>query len=366
MNIVADQNMPLVQELFGQFGDVQLMQGREICADRIAGADMLLVRSVTEVNENLLSGSSIKFVGSATAGIDHIDTDYLATNNIHFAYAPGCNAQAVVEYVLSAFCNLCSEWQCRTVGIVGCGHVGGRLYQYLKSLGVNTRVYDPFLLSETIPDLCVFDDLYDCDIISLHTPLTFDGPYPTFHLFDEEVLDRLNPQSLLINTSRGGVIDNQALFGILSAGKELKVVLDVWEGEPSINQDLLDLVSIATPHIAGYSDQGKIRGTSTLLDAAQGFFSHPLKLNVADFIKDTPVQLELKSAHIAEALLASYDVASNDQNFRHAIADSELSLPEAFDNFRKNYPQRNEYSCFRVSKKHPCSEQLVALGFDVL
>ena len=365
MKIVADQNMPLVQELFGQFGEVKLLPGRDISADTIADAEMLLVRSVTRVNESLLSGSSIKFVGSATAGIDHIDTDYLATNNIHFAYAPGCNAQAVVEYVLSAFCNLCPEWQCKTVGIVGCGHVGGRLFRYLKSLGVNTRVYDP-LLSEKIPDLCVFDDLYDCDIISLHTPLTFDGPYPTFHLFNEEVLDRLNPKSLLINTSRGEVVDNQALFRILSAGKKLKVVLDVWEGEPNVNQDLLDLVPIATPHIAGYSDQGKIRGTSMLLDAAQVFFSHPLRVNVADFVKHTLVQLELESAHIGEALLACYNVANNDNNFRHAIANSELSLPEVFDGFRKNYPQRNEYSCFRVSKKHPCSEQLVALGFDVL
>ena len=366
MKIVADQNMPFVREFFGQFGEVYMMPGRDICGDVIIDADMLLVRSVTPVNQNLLAGSSVKFVGSATAGIDHIDRQYLVNNNIQFAFAPGCNAQAVVEYVLSCLCSLSSEWQGKRVGIVGFGNVGSRLYQSLKALDMVTHVYDPFLAPNSLPDLCTFDDLFDCDIISLHTPLTTDGPYPTLHMFDNKALRRLKAGSVLINSSRGGVVDNQALLDILSVDRHFSVVLDVWEGEPSINKDLLDLTTIATPHIAGYSDLGKIKGTLMLFEAAQALFTPSQQTDISDLINEPPIQLALQSSGITDVLMATYNVTADDQRFRDAIACSDLPLADVFDNFRKHYPQRREYSCYGVHKDHTSIKQLVDLGFGVI
>ena len=366
MKIVADQNMPLVADLFGQFGEVYMMPGRDICADAIIDADMLLVRSVTSVNQDLLAGSSVKFVGSATAGIDHIDKHYLVNNNIQFAYAPGCNAQAVVEYVLSCLCSLSSEWQSKRVGIVGCGNVGSRLYRSLKALNMVTQVYDPFLAPNSLPDLCTFDDLFDCDIISLHTPLTTDGPYPTFHMFDNKALRRLKADSVLINSSRGGVVDNQALLDLLSVDRHFSVVLDVWEGEPSINKNLLDLTTIATPHIAGYSDLGKIKGTLMLFEAAQALLTPSQQIDISDLINGPPIQLALQGSGITDALVATYNVMADDQHFRDAIACSDLPLADVFDGFRKHYPQRKEYSCYGVDREHPFLNQLVALGFAAI
>lgn len=265
--LVADQNMPLVEALFSHFFEVQLLPGREITAQSIEGAEVLLVRSVTPVNQSLLAGSSVRFVGSATAGTDHVDLDYLAKNHIQFAHAPGCNAHAVVQYVLSVLCCLKPQWQQCRVGIVGCGNVGGLLYRQLCALGVQCRVYDPFLDSADIPDLCSFEQVLDCEIISVHTPLTTSGPYPTHHMFDRQTLQQIKSTSLLINAGRGGVIDNIALLSLLKQRSGLQVALDVWESEPQIDTELLDLVAIATPHIAGYSYEGKIRGTQMLFDS---------------------------------------------------------------------------------------------------
>ena len=227
---------------------------------------MLLVRSVTRVDRTLLEGSAVAFVGSATIGTDHVDQAYLAEQGIRFAHAPGCNANAVVQYDLSVLSNLQPDWQSCTVGIVGCGNVGGRVYRTLKSLGVNCRVYDPFLSAEQIPDLVDFQSVLAADIICVHTPLTTEGPFPTEHLFNAEVLAGLGENTLLINAGRGAVIDNGALLEHLKSGSKLRVALDVWEPEPNINPGLLEQVLLATPHIAGYSREGKIRGTEMLAE----------------------------------------------------------------------------------------------------
>jgi len=366
MKIIADQNMPLVEILFSQFGDVELLPGRDISRQTIGDAEILLVRSVTEVNRSLLEDSSVRFVGSATAGSDHIDKQYLEDNNIHFAYAPGCNAQAVVEYVLSVICCLCPNWQQRTVGILGCGNVGGRLYQCLQALKISTLVYDPFLDASSNPHLCSFDAVLACDIISVHTPLTKLGAYPTYHLFDSAVLDQIQPSTLLINTSRGAVVDNRALKEKLLEDSSLRVALDVWEAEPQIDPQLLDLVTLATPHIAGYSDEGKIKGTRMLYDAVQALYPHLAKNQGDDAIEPQGSQLALTNTQIAEAILACYRVTNDDYNFRQAVANSGSPVAEVFDKLRKNYPQRREFSHYRVSKTLACSEQLGRLGFSLI
>ncbi len=363
MKLVADQNIALARELFEQFGEVQLLGGREIDRNSVRDAQILLVRSVTQVNGALLKGSQIEFVGSATAGTDHIDLDYLADNHMHFAHAPGCNANAVVQYVFSSLCCLRPNWRDQTVGILGCGNVGRRLYKCLKKLAVNTVVYDPFLIKNTVPDLCGFDDLLQADIISLHTPLTTEGPYPTHHLFNKQILEQLNSNALLINAARGGVIDNQALLEHLQAGSNLQVALDVWESEPNINTQLLELVALATPHIAGYSELGKINGSTLLFNSLADKYSLQLQRPAEDYIDSSLTQLALHSANINEAVVASYDIREDDKRLRQAVNQCLISVPEAFDRLRKNYPQRKEFGCYKIPRKHPSAEELRVLGF---
>jgi len=364
LKIVADQNMPLVEELFSHLGEVRLLSGREIHRANIKDAEILLVRSVTQVNRSLLEGSAVRFVGSATAGTDHIDLEYLANHGIQFAYAAGCNAEAVVQYVFSVMCSLTADWQQKNVGIVGCGNVGGRLYRRLRDLNVRCRVYDPFLDRARVPDLCSFAEVLDCDIISVHTPLTSDGPYPTFHLFDKKVLQQIKPSTLLINAGRGAVVDNRALLAILKAGVDLQVALDVWESEPQIDLELMALVSVATPHIAGYSNDGKIRGTSMLFNSLSDHY--PLDKRLGGNVRaEVGGELNLLNKDLNQALLSCYNVYEDDQRLRAALKSPEVEVSSAFDNLRKNYPQRREFSHYRVATSLPISKQLATLGFSI-
>ena len=359
LKIIADENMPLVQELFSPYGDVTLLPGREMMAEQVADADVLLVRSVTAVDEVLLSGSNIRFVGTATIGTDHIDEDYLQQQGVAFSSAPGCNANSVVQYVLSAFAVLRPNWQQCTVGIVGCGNVGGRLYHKLKALGVECRCYDPFLTVEQIADLITLDEVLACDLICLHTPLTTDGPYPTHHLFDEKHLSKIRPGTLLLNAGRGAVVDNQALLRLLPE-KRWQVVLDVWESEPEISLGLLRCVAIATPHIAGYSYDGKINGTLMLRDA----FCHWLG-------EDIPVKKQQASPSVVEvedineAILASYDIREDDQRMRQTLLTTGADIAREFDCLRKQYPRRMEFHHYSNggTMGELLKRQLVLLGF---
>jgi len=361
--IIADQNMPLVEAYFGHLGEVELMAGRDIDRHSIEGVEILLVRSVTQVNQSLLEGSSVRFVGSATAGTDHIDLDYLAENGIQFAHAPGCNAEAVAQYALSVFSRLKPRWLESKVGIVGCGNVGGRLYQKLVSLGVDCQVYDPFLSQSQIPDLVSFDQILDCEIITLHTPLTTEGQFPTHHMFDDRVLQKINANALLINAGRGAVVDNIALINRLKQSDGLKVALDVWEPEPEINAELLDLVSIATPHIAGYSTEGKIRGTSMLFKALyQTYLTGESQQQPSDLIMDKKVSLDTQGKDLNQLLLECYMIDEDDQRMRKTLKQGDIG--QAFDQLRKNYPQRREYSHFAVSADTALSRQLKILGYS--
>lgn len=350
LKIVADQNMLMVAELFGQLGTIEYLPGRQITAADVADADILLVRSVTTVDKTLLEGSSVTFVGSATIGTDHVDQEYLAEQGIRFAHAPGCNANAVVQYDLSVLSNLQPDWQNRTLGIVGCGNVGGRVYRALKSLGVECRVYDPFLTVEQNSDLVDFESVLAADIICVHTPLTTDGPFPTKHLFSTDVLASLSEDTLLINAGRGAVIDNTALLALLESGSKLRVALDVWEPEPSINCQLLERVLLATPHIAGYSREGKIRGTEMLAeDYSQWRNGIQCRVNQTNNTEaDTGL---VCGENLSQFILASYDVADDDRRMRAAIANRSDSVAEVFDRLRKDYPQRGEFSYFRVDSE---------------
>ena len=277
MKIVADENIAYAKHFFAELGELVLMAGRSITTADVRDADVLLVRSVTLVNRALLAGSAVKFVGSCTIGTDHVDQNYLTEAGIHFAFAPGCNAQAVVEYVWAALQGLAVDVTAARVGVVGCGNVGGRLLRALHNKKVNAVGNDPFLSPADFP-LVDLDVVMQCDVICLHTPLTKTGTHPTFHLFDQSRINQLKAGAVLLNAGRGAVIDNAALLQRLEQQQDLQVVLDVWENEPAIDGNLLAQVAIGTPHIAGYSAEGKLRGTEMVYEALCAFLQQPQRV----------------------------------------------------------------------------------------
>jgi erythronate-4-phosphate dehydrogenase len=349
MKIIADENMPMVRELFADFGLVETFPGRELSFEQVKDADALLVRSVTPVNAALLDGSSIGFVGSATIGTDHVDLDYLEQQGIQFANAPGCNAGAVVQYVLSVLFSLRADWMSQTVGIVGCGSVGGRLYQTLQKLGVNCRCYDPFLecsnlYSASNLPLVSFDEVIQSDILCLHTPLTVDGPYPTFHLFNEDVLSRLGDNVLLINAGRGAVVDNRELLRLLPH-RSWQVALDVWEGEPNIMIPLLERVDIGTPHIAGYSYDGKVNGTTMVRDA----FCRWQGIVDSGYVSGQEASRTLRASTLSEAVLATFEVLDEDRRMRELLLTASVDVSPGFDQLRKSCPKRLEFHHYQIT-----------------
>jgi erythronate-4-phosphate dehydrogenase len=346
MKLVIDENIPAAAAVFGGFGELCLLPAREITSSTLRNADVLLVRSVTRVDRDLLDGSPVRFVGSCTAGVDHVDQQYLAQANIGFAHAPGANARSVVEYVFSALCRLAVD-QGRvkpgmSVAIFGLGNVGGRLYKVLEACGFRCVGYDPFLVHGLGMKLASDPkQLLQADIITLHTPLTRDTAHPTYHLLGSAELASLPRNAVLINSSRGAVVDNNALVRLLPRRRDLAVVLDVWENEPSIDLALMDLVTLATPHIAGYSYDGKLLGAKLVarqlgnwLGGAQGNGD----IQVAE-----PEGLPLAGSwsRLCQSMLGVYDIAADDRRMRTALG-APCDHGTAFEHLRRDYPIRRE------------------------
>ena len=289
MRIVADENIPLLDEFFAGFGEIRRLPGRGIDAAAVADADLLLVRSVTQVDRTLLDGSAVKFVGTCTIGTDHLDLDYFQQAGITWASAPGCNARGVVDYVLGSLLVLAEQQgvdlATRTYGVVGAGQVGSRLLKVLRDLGWRVLVCDPPRQAAEGGDFVSLQQILDeCDVISLHTPLERLGVHATHHLFDSARLAALKPGSWLINASRGAVVDNRALRDLLSQRSDLHAVLDVWEDEPQVDVALAALCCIATPHIAGYSLDGKLRGTAQIYQAFCAWMQLPASIELAQLL----------------------------------------------------------------------------------
>ena len=353
MKIVADQNIPLVDELFSSLGEVVRLPGRSIQQDDIRDADILLVRSVTVVNEALLSKTSVKFVGSCTIGIDHLDVTYMEAAGICWAFAPGCNAKAVVQYVLSAMAYCQPQWLTKQVGIIGCGNIGKRLFHVLTELGVSCCVYDPLLEANSALKLVSLDEVLSADIITCHVPFTKQGSYPTWHLLGREALNIIRPDSLLINSSRGGVIDEAALLETLKE-KPLQVVLDVWENEPEFDTSLLSQIGLGTPHIAGYSLEGKEQGSFMIYQALLDFLNksdnnaeHKLTHDRCVW-QSQVLRTDSVNQQLNQILLQCYGIEQDYQRLTSWSA-SKLPLREFFDGLRKRYPVRREYSHFDFS-----------------
>ncbi len=280
MKIVADENILALDGWFGKKVELQLVPGRDISARHVRDADALLVRSITRVDKDLLQGSSVRFVGTATSGTDHLDLDWLAQQGITVTDAAGANANAVVEYVLAALASLIKQddfalWQSR-VAVVGVGHVGSALIRRLQSLGIDCVACDPLQQIVSGVDYVTLEEALGADVVCLHTPLTRHGEYVTWHMLDHQRLSTLRPETVLINAGRGEVIAADALQALLQRVPEQRVILDVWENEPAPAPALLRQVTIGTPHIAGYSVEAKLAASRCVLTSLCRHFDRKL------------------------------------------------------------------------------------------
>jgi len=376
MRILADENIPLLDEFFAGFGTIRRLPGRVIDRAAVMEADVLLVRSVTQVDQALLAGSAVRFVGTCTIGTDHLDLDYFEAAGIAWASAPGCNARGVVDYVLGSFLCLAEvhgvDLATRSYGVVGAGQVGGRLVEVLRGLGWRVLVCDPPRQTLEGGDYVGLDEiLAECDVISLHCPLTRSGVHSTHHLFNAEYMARLKPGAWLINASRGAVVDNAELRELLKRRDDLEAVLDVWEGEPEVDAELADLCLLATPHIAGYSLDGKLRGTAQIYRAACAALGQTPTVELDELLPPpwlADVSLDATAAPawaLAMLCRAVYDPRRDDADFRRSLGGTASERRAGFDALRKHYPPRREIEGQRVRLNGEAPElvQLVkALG----
>lgn len=378
LRIVADENIPLAREAFAAFGDVELIAGRQIDAHSVADADALIVRSVTRVGDALLDGSRVRFVGTATIGTDHVDRAALERRGITFAAAPGCNARSVAEYVVAVLLELEAELQRdlrgATLGVVGVGNVGSRVAEVAQALGLRVLLCDPPRAEREAGFASVSLGVLvrACDVLSFHVPLERDGAHRTRHLLDAVASQELRPDAIVLNSSRGGVVDDEALAIACAAGRA-EAVLDVWETEPEPSAAMLGVVRVATPHIAGYSLDGKLAGTRMIADALAAFlgraapapelFRAPIASPVIDVSGSG-------RAAVRAAVRAVYDVRADDARLRAALGAAGRepgARGAAFDRLRRDYPVRREFAGHEVRGDLDLEARatLVALGFAV-
>jgi erythronate-4-phosphate dehydrogenase len=353
MKIIADQNIPLVKESFAHLGEVVLMSGRDMTNGELKDADVLMVRSITKVNERLLENTGIRFVGTATIGTDHVDEQYLKNAGIKFASAPGSNADSVAEYVVSALLNLEKKLKTsftgKNIGIIGCGNVGSRVKKRAEAIGLNCLINDPPLERAGKKGFLPIEDVLALsDIVTVHVPLSNNGDYPTYKLINERFISNMKHDAVLFNTSRGAVLDEEAVKA--NRNKLGGLVLDVWNNEPAINNESLDITDIATPHIAGYSYDGKVKGTMMLYDALCGFLSLEKTFDFVKFSKpDKPLMIDLGSSSdiLFDAVNAAYPIMKDDADLRAIKGSGNQSA--YFDKLRKDYFKRREFFNFTLS-----------------
>ncbi len=383
MKITADQNIPFVKECFESLGQVRLYGGRQITRDAVRDADVLLVRSITPVDEALLSGSRVKFAATATIGMDHIDRAYLERAGIGFASAPGSNANSVAEYVVAALLALGKKYRFtlegRSIGIIGAGNVGSRVDAKCRALGMRTVLNDPPLERETGDEKYrPLAEAMGGDIVTLHTPLTKEGADKTFHLADERFFAAMKPGAIFVNTARGGVMDTAAVKGAAATGKLGGLTLDVWENEPNPDGDLLEKADLSTPHIAGYSFDGKVNGLLMIYRAACDFFGVEPTHTEGDFlpapdVAEIAISKEQAESRPVEQILYDtvgqvYAIGRDDLNLRRIVPLPEGQRGAYFDRLRKEYPVRREFqnTAVRVpTRAGDLAEKLAGIGFAV-
>ncbi len=383
MYLVVDENIPFAREAFSHLGSVTVLPAQEMTPATLQKAQALITRSNITVNADLLTNTDVQFVGTATTGVDHVDQRYLAERRIGFAAALGCNANSVAEYVLTALLTTAHQRGIsltgKTIGVIGVGRIGSLVADKVRALGMEPILNDPPLARETgNPHYQPITEALQADVVTLHVPLTVDVPDPTLHLIGEKELSRMAPSAVLINAARGEVVDTNALLQALTRRTIGGAVLDVWEGEPSIRWELFSQALIGTPHIAGHSYDGKVKGTVMMYQACCRFWgieptwTPPTTLpSTANLAPERPPQPEFHAtdkdlqtlAHDVTTTL--YDLAGDHQRMKHVLTLPETMRPRAFQRLRRDYPPRREFAntpvVIKGSRNHVL-HQLNALG----
>jgi erythronate-4-phosphate dehydrogenase len=373
IKIVADNKIPFLAGVLEMVAKVEYLPGAMINHKHLLDADALMVRTRTRCDASLLEGTPVKFIASATIGHDHIDKEYCREKGIAWTNAPGCNAGSVVQYVSSAMAHIFSQKKSPfgeiTLGVIGAGNVGSRLIKVAKTLGIKTLVNDPPReRTEGSEGFCSLDTLLAAsDIVTLHVPLNMAGPDKTFHMANQVFFRKMKPGAWLINSSRGEVAETKALISALQSGKLEGTIIDVWENEPDIDRELLSLVTIATPHIAGYSADGKANGTSMSVQAISRYFGLGLdewRPQTIPLSLKAPLSLSAKAKSkeeiFCELSLQAYDIYVDDSALR--------KVPETFEKLRGDYPIRREPHALKVRGNLLKKEQMDfirALGYNL-
>jgi erythronate-4-phosphate dehydrogenase len=376
MIIALDRALPHWKDIFWELGEILPFSGRDLKPEDIRGADALIVRTVTPVNASLLEGSSIRFVGAASAGMDHIDRTYLEQKGIHFCYAAGCNANAVSEYITTALHIIAARknWKLKnkSIGVIGVGHVGSRVSKKAHALGMHVLLYDPPLRELTgDPRYLSLDAVLKADILTFHVPLTSSGPYPTWHMLNRSFLDRLSPDQFLINSSRGEVFDGQKLKSALKEGRIAGAILDVWEKEPDIDYSLLELADIGTPHIAGTSLDGKIKATEMIRSELCTFFGYLSRKNNDTLYPEIQRICPKTGSGSQDAVLSilqqAFNLEKDDADLRALAYAPAGQTSEHFEKLRTQHPLRPEFSHFvvdLVTRHRDLAETFSGIGFQ--
>jgi erythronate-4-phosphate dehydrogenase len=347
LRIVADANIAYARDAFGRLGDVVTLPSSLLTAEAVRGADLLLVRSTVKVGPALLAHSRVRFVATATIGIDHLDTAWLDGAGIRWASAPGSNADSVVQWFAAA--RRVAGLSPKRVGIVGVGNVGGRIERLCRAIGDEVLRCDPPRLRREGGDFVALDELLaSCDLVTLHVPLTREGEDATFHLLDERRLRRLPSGAWLINASRGEVVDGKALYAQLRDHRLGGALLDVFEDEPAPSPELVALARIATPHIAGHSLDGKANGTQMVYEAACAFLGITPLWSPRDSLPPRTSRVSVNVAGlddaevVLEAVRGGYRIADDDAALRAIAASPADVRAAAFRRYREQYPERRE------------------------
>lgn len=381
MKIICSTNMPFAIEAFQTLGETDIREGRHLTAADVREVDLLAIRSTTRVSRELLEGSRVRFVGTATIGTDHMDIPWMEKAGIHWCYAPGCNANSVAEYITSALLLLAQRHRFilegKTIGVVGVGNVGRRVVEKARALGLKVLANDPPRARREGPAEFVELDriLAESDIITLHVPLEKGGMDPTYHMADRRFFEQMKPGAIFINAARGALVVSDELLGALDRGIVVAAVLDTWEGEPAYRTDVLSRVDIATPHIAGHSFEGKVGGTVMVYEEACRFLGVPVRWTteghmplplVPEIAVDAAGQPD--ETVLAEMVFRLYDIAADDGRLRAGAVADDKKRAAHFDELRKNYPERREFRFTRVIANNASPSlirKLTGLGFAV-
>jgi len=369
VNIVIDRNIRGAETTFGRHGSLRVMDGRAIRRADLADADLLIVRTATRVDRDLLHGTPVRFVGTTSIGTDHFDIPYLDAAGIAWANAPGCNADSAAEYTLAMIWLACQRLgrslAGSRAGIVGRGNVGSRTLRLLHTLGVDVVANDPPLADAGVTGLVSLNEALECDIVCLHVPLTRDGPYPTWRMIDPRALARLRDGALLVNAARGDVVDGPALRSALERGR-MHAALDVWPGEPQLDPQLLRRTVVATPHVAGYSDDGKRNGTRMVYEAFCAWSGEAPVAAEPNADRSLSLHLDPERDALTQALEAACFVPRHDAALGELADRPTAEIARGFDRLRKEYPFRRDFRGWRIrGARDADAERLAALGFIV-